>query len=223
MKRKSHERTVGTLISTVCYFVLAAFFALFTITLGIVGGGRIKMEFFPEVEAEIISTKIAMVDGVAFEATSEAVAHVEAAAKKLNEIHSRDMGRPLVLHMLASVGSQPFKTGFTPITPKGSNLGEVSLELLPGAQREVTAKELAAHWRELAGDIPGVAEISFQSQAAGGGNAIDLEITGLDFEQLRSATEHVKEALAGIEGIIDINDSDRSGKRKMVRIEQKIF
>ena len=28
MKRKSHERTVGTLISTVCYFILAAFFAL---------------------------------------------------------------------------------------------------------------------------------------------------------------------------------------------------
>ena len=28
MRRKSHERTVGTLISTVCYFVLAAFFAL---------------------------------------------------------------------------------------------------------------------------------------------------------------------------------------------------
>jgi len=28
MKRKSHERTVGTLISTVCYFVLAALFAL---------------------------------------------------------------------------------------------------------------------------------------------------------------------------------------------------
>ena len=28
MKRKSHQRTVGTLISTVCYLVLAAFFAL---------------------------------------------------------------------------------------------------------------------------------------------------------------------------------------------------
>ena len=28
MRRKSHERTVGTLISTVCYFVLAALFAL---------------------------------------------------------------------------------------------------------------------------------------------------------------------------------------------------
>ena len=198
------------------YLVLATFFALFTITLGVVGGGRIKMEFFPEVEAEIIATKIAMVDGVAFEATSEAVARVEAAAKKLNEIHAKDMGRPLVLHMLASVGSQPFKTGFTPITPKGSNLGEVSLELLPGAQREVTAKELAAQWRELAGEIPGVSEISFQSQAAGGGNAIDLEITGLDFEQLRNATEHVKDALAGIEGVIDINDSDRSGKREVI-------
>ena len=35
-------------------------------------------------------------------------------------------------------------------------ISEVSLELLPGAQREVTAKELAAQWRELAGDIPGI-------------------------------------------------------------------
>ncbi|MFP6872201.1 MAG: efflux RND transporter permease subunit [Verrucomicrobiales bacterium] len=198
------------------YVVLAIFFALFVVTLGVIGGGRIKMEFFPEVEAEIIATKISMVDGVAFETTSAAVARIEAAAVKLNELYSEHNGRPLVLHMLASVGSQPFKTGFTPITPRGSNLGEVALELLPGAEREVTAKELAAQWRKLSGDIPGVAEISFQSQAAGGGNAIDLELSGGDFEQLRSATEYVKDALSGIDGIIDINDSDRNGKREVI-------
>ncbi len=198
------------------YMVLAIFFALFVVTLGVVGGGRIKMEFFPEVEAEIIATKISMVDGVAFETTSAAVARVEAAAVKLNELYSKRNGRSLVIHMLASVGSQPFKTGFTPITPRGSHLGEVALELLPGAEREVTAKELAAQWRKLSGDIPGVAEISFQSQAAGGGNAIDLELSGGDFEQLRSATEYVKDALFGIDGIIDINDSDRNGKREVI-------
>jgi multidrug efflux pump subunit AcrB len=198
------------------YMVLAVFLALFAVTLGVVGGGRIKMEFFPEVEAEIIATKISMVDGVAFETTSAAVARIEAAAVKLNKLYSERNGRSLVIHMLASVGSQPFKTGFTPITPRGSNLGEVALELLPGAEREVTAKELAAQWRKLSGDIPGVAEISFQSQAAGGGNAIDLELSGGDFEQLRNATEYVKDALSGIDGIIDINDSDRNGKREVI-------
>ena len=41
-------------------------------------------------------------------------------------------------------------------------------------------------------------KLVFVSQAAGGGNAID-RITGLDLNSY-NATEHVKDALAGIEG-----------------------
>ena len=82
--------------------------------------------------------------------------------------------------MLATVGSQPFKTGFSPVTPTGDNLGEVTLEILPGSERSITARELAAEWRKLTGLIPAISEISFQSQSAGSGNAIDLELSGDD-------------------------------------------
>lgn len=198
------------------YVTLAAFVALFIVTIGLVAGGRIKMEFFPEVEAEIIAAKLVMVDGVAFSSTSQAIARIEAAAKELNARYSASPDRPLVQHMMASVGSQPFQTGFTPVVPEGGNLGEVALELLPGTDRDVSAKELAAVWRELTGPIAGAVEISFQSQAMGGGNAIDLELTGPDFDELRGVTERVKEALANIEGVIDINDGDRLGKREIL-------
>jgi len=198
------------------YVVITIFIALFFIAIGLVRGERIKWEFFPEVEAEIISAKVKMVEGVAFETTSAAVTRIEEAAIKLNEKYTNSSGQALIINMLATVGSQPFKTGFSPVTPTGDNLGEVALEILPGSNRAVSARELAAEWRKLTGPIPGTSEISFQSQSAGSGNAIDLELSGDDMEQLIVATEEVKDSLSKIEGIIDISDSNTLGKRQVV-------
>jgi len=198
------------------YVVITIFIALFFIAIGLVRGERIKWEFFPEVEAEIISAKVKMVEGVAFETTSDAVTRIEEAAIKLNEKYSDGSGQPLIINMLATVGSQPFKTGFSPVTPTGDNLGEVALEILPGSERAVSARELAAEWRKLTGPIPGTSEVSFQSQSAGSGNAIDLELSGDDMEQLILVTEEVKSSLSKIEGVIDISDSNSLGKRQVV-------
>ena len=197
------------------YIVVTVFVSLFLISVGLIVGERIKWEFFPEVEAEIISTKVKMIEGVAFESTSEAVLKIEEAAKKLDQDYREKYGEPLIKNMLATVGSQPFKTGFSPITPTGDNLGEVAIEILPGSDRSVTARELAAEWREITGPIPAASEVSFQSQSAGSGNAIDLELSGDNMEDLLAATELVKRKLSEIEGIIDISDSNVLGKRQV--------
>ena len=197
------------------YIVVTVFVSLFLISVGLIVGERIKWEFFPEVEAEIISTKVKMIEGVAFESTSEAVLKIEEAAKKLDQNYREKYGEPLIKNMLATVGSQPFKTGFSPITPTGDNLGEVAIEILPGSDRSVTARELAAEWRVITGSIPDASEVSFQSQSAGSGNAIDLELSGDNMEDLLEATELVKRKLSEIEGIIDISDSNVLGKRQV--------
>ena len=197
------------------YIVVTVFVSLFLISVGLIVGERIKWEFFPEVEAEIISTKVKMIEGVAFESTSEVVLKIEEAAKKLDQNSREKYGEPLIKNMLATVGSQPFKTGFSPITPTGDNLGEVAIEILPGSDRSVTARELAAEWRVITGSIPAASEVSFQSQSAGSGNAIDLELSGDNMEDLLEATELVKRKLSEIEGIIDISDSNVLGKRQV--------
>ena len=68
----------------------------------------------------------------------------------------------------------------------------------------------------MTGPIPAASEISFQSQSAGSGNAIDLELSGDDMDKLIMATEEVKKSLSRIDGIIDISDSNNLGKRQVV-------
>ncbi len=136
------------------YVTLTIFLAVLGITVSFVLNGHIKSVFFPEVEAEIISAKLTLPNGVPFETTTAGVLQIEAAVGKLNERYTTDPAKPLVLRALTSVGSQPFKTGFNPVTPKGVNLGEVTIELAKGGDRDVTAKEIAAVWRELTGRSP---------------------------------------------------------------------
>ena len=102
------------------YVVITIFIALFFNAIGLVRGERIKWEFFPEVEAEIISAKVKMVEGVAFETTSDAVTRIEEAAIKLNEKFSDGSGQPLIINMLATDDLNPDIAFLLDINPEDS-------------------------------------------------------------------------------------------------------
>ena len=74
---------------------------------------------------------------------------------------------------------------------------------------------VASKWRDETGPIAGALELGFQTQAAGGGNAIDLEITGNNIKELEKASDAIKAELNNYAGVIDIADSDRPGKREL--------
>ncbi|MGJ8723420.1 MAG: efflux RND transporter permease subunit [Roseibacillus sp.] len=195
------------------YPMIALFFAIFAFSLAVVGTGRIKFQFFPEVEGDILSAKLELAQGVPFYQTEEVVARIAEAASQMGEQYQGYEGEPVVRHVLASSGTQPFITGFQPGgPPKATHIGEVTIELLPSAKRAVGSDELVSKWRELTGDIPGVVELSFKAETASGGNAIDLSLTGSNLEELEAATAFAKERLGDYEGVIDIADSSRAGK-----------
>lgn len=199
------------------YVTLCAFIGLVMTVVGLVSTGWIKFEFFPDVEADVVISRITLPEGVSFESTQAAVRTIEAASKQLQQEYTAKYGNPVIRHTLASSGTQPFQQGFDQIAgpPKASNLGEVTIELIGGTERKMTAVEIASRWRELTGPIPGALELSFQTQAAGGGNAIDLEISGNNIAELEGASAMIKEALAGYRGVIDIADNNRPGKREL--------
>lgn len=198
------------------YATLATFVSVLLLILGLIAGNWIRFEFFPVVEAEVISAKLTLPNGVPVEVTDAAIRRMEAAADELNKYYKGTNGRPLIVHKLASVGSQPFQTSFA---VGGSNpeahVGEVTIELLPASEREVKADEVASKWRELTGPIPGAVELTFLTNTARSGSAIDLELHGPDLERLRIAAERVKAALNGYAGVTDVTDSNRSGKREL--------
>lgn len=201
------------------YIVLMIFVSLLIITAATIRSGHIKFVFFPEVETNVINAKIKLAQGVSFKTTQAAIKKIEEKAFELNDHFETTDGKSVIKHMLASVGTQPLLQGFEGSggVPKGNNIGEVTIELVETEERkdQVTGVDIVSKWRELVGPIPGAVELTFATESAAGGNAIDLEIIGENLEEVEEATEVAKKALGEFQGVIDIADSDIEGKPEL--------
>lgn len=199
------------------YVTATVFMAVLFLTLGTVATGFIQFKFFPDVEGDILSAKVEMVQGVPFEETEKVVERIEAAALALSKKYSKQGGGNVVKHVLSSAGTQPFQTGISGMLgpPTATHIGEVTLELAPAAERTIGSEDLVAEWRKLIGTLPGVVELSIQAETAAGGNAIDVSLTGPDLDQLIAATDFAKKGLDTFSGVIDISDTNRAGKDEL--------
>lgn len=198
------------------YNVLAIFIAIFILTAGLMASGIVKFEFFPKVEGDVLVAKLLMPEGVPVEVTREAVAALDKGARQLATEFQDVSGQSVIRHQMATVGAHPFQFGFQP--PGSGNavhLGEVVLELCPGADRSVTCQQLVSRWRETAGPIPGAVELTFREISERGGVAIDLELSGQDIDELRGAADYLKGEIATFKGMTDILDNDHEGKREI--------
>ena len=61
----------------------AIFVAGMLVIIGLVAGGWVKSQFFPEVEGDILSAKLEMPPGNPFEGTESAVLQIERAALRV--------------------------------------------------------------------------------------------------------------------------------------------
>lgn len=198
------------------YVTATAFVSVLVLTLGVVATGIMQFKFFPDVEGDILSAKVELVQGVPFEETEKVVRRIEAAAVALGKKYETAKGDRVVRHILSSAGTQPFQTGVVVGGPPTStHIGEVTVELAPAGDRSITSEQLVEEWRSLSGQIPGVVELSFQAETAASGNAIDVNLSGPDLAMLEAATAYAKEGLGEFSGVIDISDSNRGGKDEL--------
>jgi len=120
-------------------------------------------------------------------------------------------------HIVTNIGEQPFTAGEGGGPPTDSDSGahaaEVNIELLSGELRgDLASAEVARRWREEVGEIPGVRSLTFNSSLFHGGEAINVEMSHYDFDQLLEVVEIVKQKLAEYNGVTDIDDTFDPGK-----------
>ena len=199
------------------YSVWAVFAALLMAVFGLVMGKWVPFEFMPKVEGDVVTAKLEMPTGVPFVTTEAEIKKIEKAAQRVGARHKDSNGKPVSVHILATSGTQPFQMGFgADRIPIGSNLGEVTVELKPAADRSISADEFIAEWRREIGLIAGVVELSFRQETGASGNAIDIEISGRDLGMLRKAADHITNELNGYAGVKDISTDNRRGKRELI-------
>jgi multidrug efflux pump subunit AcrB len=204
------------------YTTAALALAAFIATVGALAGGHMPFSFFPSVPADRVIAKLTMPLGTPVEVTENVVARlVETGAALRDELNAESPDAPPVTHMLAAVGGQPVSapTGGPTFTPTadngGGHLAEVTLQLTPGEEREVSTLLVARRWREAVGIVPDATELTFDSSGFSVGAEIDIQLEGDDLTELSNVALQIRERLSEYPGVIDVADSFRAGKQEL--------
>ena len=134
------------------YLTLSFFIGLLLVTFGLIIGGHVPSieDNVPPVPSDYISVKLSMQDGAAADHCKNALLEVERARLEVVE-YLQNLNEPNPFrYVMKTMGAQPFSGG-----PKsssnivtGSNMGEISVELIKSEERTRTAPQISALWRE---------------------------------------------------------------------------
>ena len=220
---------------TLCIFIAAA------ITICSYSySGRLKMIFFPPIDADYATARLVMPEGTAYEVTEEKLqkmideAHkiqADYTGKYLNPNTGKTEDRSLVGHIITTVGGQNIAGVRGSASSGVANLGEVQLQLMPPEDRiyfdnkkfhDIKTRDLTAEWRKNIGIIEGAQEVTTRAVIGRTRDpiAIKLAMPALNTSEqttsvLADVSGNIQSELDTYQGVFDINDSFQRTKEEV--------
>ncbi|WP_457551393.1 efflux RND transporter permease subunit [Desulfobacula sp.] len=180
------------------YAVIALGIALLLTTAGYISSGRMGMEMFPKVESDYAFCEAVLPYGT----PSETLKNVEQLLVQ--------KGREVI----EENGKEHLSTGI--FSQVRDNHVRVRLYLTDPDVRPLNTSEVTNIWRKKAGMIPGLENITFESNRGGPGSGKNLTISlsHRDINLLDRAGEDLAQNLAGYSIVHDIDDGSAKGKKQ---------
>jgi multidrug efflux pump subunit AcrB len=207
------------------YVTLAAAVGVLAISAAFVASGRISFTFMPKIEGDQATVSVEMPFGTDVDATRQVSGRlIDEAQVVLADNGGADpagsspsgaskIGRGIY----ADVGT--ITAGGGPgggSSQSGGHLAQVTVSLVPAAERDITAAEFTRQWRERVGDVAGVESLRFSySIGADSGSPVSVELRHEDRRTLEEAAERLAEHLETYNGVFDIDDGFRRGKEQL--------
>lgn len=183
------------------YNTMAIFIAIFFLSISLLVGSFVKLEVFPNIPSDFIQGNITMVDGTAPHQRNKAIDTIVNAALKVADEHKIDGVNFIKHHMI-----------FT----QGNTQATFLLELVKSENRKLDAYEIEKLWRDEIGEIAGAKELRFFAGTnAGGGAAIEFQLTGKNDDELEAAANDIQEKLKSYDGVFDIRNSFSRGSQEI--------
>ena len=200
--------------------VVASSVALLLVAVGMVAGGVVQRDFFPDLDSTRLQANLIFPDGTPAARTEEALDKVARALDRVNDRFRDRTERPdgpvlLVRERTASIsgeGTQQMSSS------TGSHLGQVYAEIVDPSLRNIHSEDLVDAWREEAGEIAGAESLTFGAPQMGpGGKAVEFKLTAdrTNADRLEDAVEAVKAQLRTYAGVYDVDDDSRPGKAEL--------
>jgi hydrophobic/amphiphilic exporter-1 (mainly G- bacteria), HAE1 family len=193
------------------YVTVSVFIASLVTSAGILLGGFVGMVPFPKDESEDYIARLRLAAGTPLKTTLHHLKHIEDSAKKLNKEFRKLNGGDVIERVIAVGGEW---SGLPP--ESGSHFGEVQISLTASESRKVGSEAVLARWRELVGRIPQAISLLYKTKdLKPGGSPVEIILLGEEISVLREAADDLRRALSGYEGVFDIDDNLRPGKREL--------
>lgn len=200
------DRIYAPLLKTMIqhrYAALILFIAAGTSGIGLIGLGKIRTVFFPEVPGQVITVDLKMDSRAPFQLTKANLERIRTIGLKLNED----------IQEANALDAAPIRSMFLQISDASS--GQIFAELTPVAKRtNVGILDILEQWRARTGQIEGATQLRFtgSEELAGG---FQLQLFSKDAELLDLASRDLRAFLTGIEGVNNIRDSLSPGQPQL--------
>lgn len=174
------------------------------ITFGAIGGGLIRMSFFPNVASDRIQVTLKMPQGTSEHITDSIITKIEDAAWRVNQEFTKRQTDNLqvVENIIRKIGP-------------GTANASLDINLLPGESRNAPSFAVAAALDEEVGELYGIESIEYGSGSNFGGKPISVSIMGNNIEELKGAKELLKTAYHNNPLLKDISDNDPEGIKEI--------
>jgi multidrug efflux pump subunit AcrB len=183
------------------YNTMAIFVAILLLSISLITGAFVKLEVFPNIPSDFIQGNLIMVDGSPAHQRNKAIAQIEKAVKTIAK-QNKYNGVSFIKHKM--------------IFTSGNTVANVLLELVKPDQRELDAYQIEKLWRDEIGEIPGAKELRFFAGTnAGGGAAIEFQLTGQNDMELEAAAEAIQAQLNSYDGVYDVRHSFSRGSQEI--------
>ncbi|MDA7501779.1 efflux RND transporter permease subunit [Chitinophagales bacterium] len=183
---------------------LAIPITIFLMTLGAMKGGVIPFTFFPAIASDVVQVSLKMPQGTNEQITKEIIAGIEEEVWNANEeLTLKQTGeKPVIVNCIKKIGP-------------GTSVASLTINLLPGEERDFSALVVSNSIREKVGFVPGVEQLNFGSNTNFGGSPISISLTGNNIQELKAAKEELKEKLETLAQLKDVSDNDPLGIKEI--------
>ncbi len=185
------------------YAALIIFVSAGLFGLGLIGLGKIKTVFFPDVPGQIISINLEMDARAPFPLTKKNIERIQSIGEEVNQ----------EVYAQAELSEPPIRTMFLIISSATS--AQLYAELTPVAQRENAAiLDIMGEWRSRTGRPEGTTELQFTATEDLGGG-FRLNLLAKDAEYLKQASKDLIDFLAEVDGVHNIRETLAPGQPQL--------
>ena len=222
------------------YVTLSIFIGVALIICSYSYSGRLKMIYFPPIDADYATARLVMPEGTLYETTETKLQRMIDEAHKLQAEYTGDYLNPetgqteqrsLVGHIITTVGGQNIAGVRGSASSGVANLGEVQMQLMPPEDRvhfvdtkfhEIKTRELTAEWRRNIGPIDGAQEVTTRAVIGRTRDPIAIKLAMPALETSTATTDTLAEVSGNIQaelhtypGLFDIHDSFQRTKEEV--------